>query len=82
MHVVVGGDAVQVLPPGLAVAVYDVMALPPSLTGASHDTTALLVAAVALTPAGGIGTAIADDVDQRGVADNVVARPFALVKPR
>src|SRR3954471_13522461 len=82
VHVVVGGEAVQVLPPGLAVAVYDVTTLPPSLTGASHETTAPVDVPTALTPAGGMGTAVADDVDHRGVAASVVARPFALVKPR
>ncbi|GAA3406273.1 hypothetical protein GCM10020370_32660 [Paenibacillus hodogayensis] len=48
---------VPVIPPGLDVTVYSVIALPPSLAGASKLTVACLLPAVAVTFVGAPGTA-------------------------
>jgi hypothetical protein len=40
VQLVEGAVAVQVLPPGEAVAVYEVIAAPPLYTGTAHDTVA------------------------------------------
>jgi hypothetical protein len=52
----------HVAPPGLAVAVYPVIALPPSDAGADHDSEAWAFPGVAVLRAGAPGTV-------RGVAD-------------
>jgi hypothetical protein len=48
----------QVSPPGLAMAVYPVIAAPPVDDGADHLTVAAVSAAAAATPDGGPGTVI------------------------
>jgi hypothetical protein len=49
---------VAVLPPGLAVAVYDVIALPPGDTGGVKVTVACPTPAVAVPMVGGPGSAV------------------------
>ena len=49
-------DVVQSLPPGEAVAVYDVIALPPVDAGATHVTLSDDPEGAALTPVGAPGT--------------------------
>ena len=51
-----GGCAVQLCPPGLAVAVYSVRAAPPSNDGAVHDTVACPLPRMPMTAVGGSGT--------------------------
>lgn len=66
---------VQVAPPGLAVAVYPVIALPPSAAGADHDSETWVLPAVAVLSVGAPGTV-------RGVADRTFDAgpvPAALV---
>lgn len=49
-------DPVAVIPPGLAVAVYAVIAVPPLFAGALNITVALAFPAMAVTPVGAPGT--------------------------
>ena len=48
-------DVVQVSPPGVLVAVYELIGLPPVVAGAVHDTVAWASPAVAETPLGAPG---------------------------
>ena len=48
-------DVVQVSPPGVLVAVYELIGLPPVVAGAVHDTVAWASPAVAETPVGAPG---------------------------
>jgi len=77
VQVVVGAVAVQVLPPGLAVAVYEVIAEPPVLAGAAQltATDVEVVVPTAVADVGTPGTPAVTAVE----ADEAVPVPSALV---
>ena len=66
---------VTVLPPGVVVTVYPVIADPPSVEGASQETTAAVLRAVAVTPVGAVGIVLGVTAELAGDAGEV---PTAL----
>lgn len=70
-------EVLQVNPPGLEVAVYEVMIAPPLLAGAVHDTVASAAPAEAVTEVGAPGTAAAGVTEED--AEELTELPMAFV---